>query len=272
MARLAIVAENDGIWALTAWERALPLLALDGHVVAGIWAVEARLSRYRGVQIPLWYWKRLGLANFGKLGAFAILHRFARWWLRRPMNLQAMAGAYGLPYFETATPNDAAFVSWLRAERVDVLLITVGHILYAEALAAAKLGVINKHAGVLPGNKGLWPYFWAVVKDLPQGVTYHLVTSQVDGGGILAQHTQVPPKALRSMVAYYAYVYGLFGQHMREAVAQLLAQCAVPQMEVADNSYHSLPDAEDFAIFRRKGGKIMQMADLRLAVTMLDEA
>ncbi len=271
MARIAVVTENDAVWALTAWERALPLLAHEGHVVAGIWAVEPKLSRYRGKAIALWYLKRLGLFTFGKLAAFACLHRAARWWRQRPMTLEAMARAYGLPYFETASPNDAELVSWLRAEKVEVLLITVGHILLPEVLGAVRVGVINKHAGLLPANKGLWPYFWAVVKGLPQGVSYHRVNEKVDAGALLLRHSQIPEVALRSMIAYYAYVYGLFGQHMAKAVEMLLQHETV-QGSGEDASPSPLPDAQAFATFREKGGVVMRISDLGLAVSLLDNA
>lgn len=271
MAKIAIVTEDDRIWALTAWEQALPLLALQGHVVAGIWGVEPKLSRLRGLNIPLWYLRRMGAYDFAKLAAFKLVHWATRRNRMRPLSLGDMAMGYGLPYFETRTPNDAGFVSWMREQQVDVLLITVGHVLGEEVLAAPRVGVINKHAGLLPANRGLWPYFWAVVEDLPQGVSYHKVTGEVDAGPLLVEHNAIPYDALGSMIGFYAHVYGLFARHMTEAVQLMLAGHYLPQGVGHEARPHRLPDGRAFRQFRRKGGTIIRLRDIALARRMVDE-
>lgn len=276
MARIAIVTEKDAVWALSAWERTLPLLAGAGHAVAGIWAVEPRLGRYRGIRIPLWYLRRLGIAPFALLAAFALWHRLARLRRGRPLSLQALARARGCAYFETASPNDAPLAAWLKAEQVDVLLISLGHILKGDVLRAPRMGIINKHAGLLPANRGLWPYVWAVVKGLPQGISYHLVHERVDDGPLLLVHRDVPPQALESMVAWYVHGYRLFPQHMAEAVARLLAGDFPAQAGEYDAGRdarpYPLPEAQTMADFRHKGGRVIRLQDVPLAASLPGDA
>ncbi|MBY0408149.1 MAG: hypothetical protein K2Q01_10690, partial [Rickettsiales bacterium] len=132
------MSESDGVWALSAWERALPMLHAQGHEIAGLWTVQPKLGRWKGFRIPLWYLRRLGAWDFALLALFALRHAWARHWGGRPRSLRMMCEMLDVPYFETATPNDEALVRWLRQEGLDVLLITVGHILKPEVLAAVK--------------------------------------------------------------------------------------------------------------------------------------
>lgn len=264
MARIAIVSENDGVWGLSAWESTLPLLAQEGHEVVGLWTVESKLGRYRGAGIFEWYVRRLGVVTFAMLAGFAVLHKLARWRGGRPRSLQALAAGAKVAFFETKTPNDAAFVAWLGERGVDILLISVGHILKKEVLQAVKVGVINKHAGLVPANKGLWPYVWAVIKGMPQGVSYHAVTEAVDAGPLLLQH-KAPAEHCGSMIAFYVYVYRLFGQHMTKAVENLLQQQFLSQDKGAEAAAFPLPEAKDFEDFYQRGGVVMRLEDIRLA-------
>lgn len=270
MARIAIVTENDGVWGLSAWERTLPLLAEDGHDVAGLWVVPGRLGKMQGMAVPLWYLRVLGVMDFGKLVAFAVVHRLARWRGQRVMTLKAMAEAYGVSYHTADSPNDAALARWVRKQEVEVVLISVGHILKGDILAAPSVGIINKHAGVLPQNKGLWPFVWAVVEGMEQGVSYHVVNERVDAGALLVQDREVPEASKGSMIAFYVYVYGAFGRQMTLAVEKLLRREFVEGMG-EDRPASTLPDAEAMARFRNKGGVVMRMKDIGLAVSLLED-
>ncbi len=269
-ARIAIVTEDDAVWALSGWEQTLLLLAQEGHDVAGIWAVEGKLGPHRGLSILWWYVRHLGVVTTGMLAGFSLLHKIARKCKMRPAGVQALAEQKGISFFKTASPNDAALSAWVREEKIEVLLISVGHILKGDILSAPSAGIINKHAGLLPGNKGLWPYFWAVVEEMKQGVSYHVVNENVDAGALLLQHSDVPQGATGSMIAYYAYVYGLFGQHMTKAVENLLlGQFAAPVGK--DAAPRTLPSKEAFARFRGKGGVVMRISDMKLALTLMGE-
>lgn len=51
----------------------------------------------------------------------------------------------------------------------------------------AKRGFINTHPSLLPFNRGKHYNFWAIVEEVPFGVTLHFVDTGVDTGPILAQ-------------------------------------------------------------------------------------
>ena len=268
MARLAIATEDDDIWALSAWEQAISRLRAHGHEVIGLWAFEAKLGRHTGRQIPLWYLKQLGFGTVAKLGIFALVHKLVRRLRRRAASLKELARREGMYFQRAITPNDVAFVQWVKRQKVDVLVISLGHILQEPLLEAPAAGIINKHAGALPANRGLWPYVWAVVRGQPQGVTYHAVNAQVDAGPILWQQVPFPPQHCRSMIRFYAEVFRQFGEVMPQAVERLLRQEYLPP-SLSQQEPVGLPDKDTLAQFRAKGGVVMRWRDLPQAWKLL---
>jgi len=62
-------------------------------------------------------------------------------------------------------------------------------ILKIPLLDAPKLGFLNTHPSLLPHNRGKHYNFWALVEQVPFGVTIHRVDSGVDTGDIVSQAT-----------------------------------------------------------------------------------
>lgn len=62
-------------------------------------------------------------------------------------------------------------------------------ILRGSLLDAPRLGFINTHPSLLPYNRGKHYNFWAIVEQVPFGVTLHCVDSGIDTGNIVTQST-----------------------------------------------------------------------------------
>lgn len=60
-------------------------------------------------------------------------------------------------------------------------------ILRSPLLDAPQLGFLNTHPSLLPHNRGKHSNFWALVEQVPFGVTIHRADSGVDTGDIVAQ-------------------------------------------------------------------------------------
>jgi methionyl-tRNA formyltransferase len=77
----------------------------------------------------------------------------------------------------------------LRAYEVDLGLCTgFPWLIPAEALAAARLGIVNGHPSLLPRHRGPFPLAWAVRNGEREiGLTYHLMDAGFDTGNLLAQ-------------------------------------------------------------------------------------
>jgi len=65
---------------------------------------------------------------------------------------------------------------------LDLGVILGARILDKHIINAFKIGVLNLHPGILPGNRGLDTVKWAVIEKLPQGATAHLINGKIDMG------------------------------------------------------------------------------------------
>ena len=60
-------------------------------------------------------------------------------------------------------------------------------IVRAPLLDRPNLTLLNTHPSLLPHNRGKHPNFWAIVEEVPFGVSLHQVNGQVDAGAIFSQ-------------------------------------------------------------------------------------
>jgi phosphoribosylglycinamide formyltransferase-1 len=75
----------------------------------------------------------------------------------------------------------------LRILEVDLGIVLGARILKRPTINACKVGILNMHPGILPGNRGLDNLKWSVLNDLPIGVTAHLIDEYVDRGRLVSQ-------------------------------------------------------------------------------------
>ena len=73
----------------------------------------------------------------------------------------------------------------IRENEIDLGIILGSRILKKNIIDSFNVGVINLHPGILPENRGLDTIKWAIIKKLKQGVTSHLVDSNIDRGRLL---------------------------------------------------------------------------------------
>jgi methionyl-tRNA formyltransferase len=87
-----------------------------------------------------------------------------------------------------ADSKSPEFISQVEESSPDlVFLLWWPLIISKEAIDIARMGWVNLHTSFLPYNRGMYPYYWAVVDKTPFGVTMHLVDEGVDSGPILFQ-------------------------------------------------------------------------------------
>ncbi len=89
--------------------------------------------------------------------------------------------------------NSPEFIAHLKALAPDILLVSGwGEILNSQVLAIPRVAAINIHPSLLPKHRGSNP-FASVLRagESLTGVTFHLLTGEIDGGDILFQ-SQLP--------------------------------------------------------------------------------
>jgi folate-dependent phosphoribosylglycinamide formyltransferase PurN len=123
------------------------------------------------------------LAFAGRAGQFAELRQVAGF--AEPEPTEQFCRRHGIAYRTVAHHNDEVTAELLRAAQVDLVVLGDTRVLRPHILALAPHGIVNVHPGYLPEVRGNNPYLWAVIHNLPQGVSVHLIDARVDRGPLL---------------------------------------------------------------------------------------
>ena len=264
MIKIIIITEPDNVWLLDAWGKACGLLQSRGYQICGLVETPAKLSRYRGYAIFIWYLKIFGLYDFVKLSVFAAQRSLRRMFSVAPLHrsFKARAEAKGVDYLRCDSPNESKAVTWIRDKSVDLILCTTGFIIEDAVLRTATKGFINKHASLLPLYRGLFPYLWAHIEGCNKGISYHLMDIGIDEGPILYQCTYPPEKDTGSMVGFYRFVFGAFPDQLTNSVDACLVRDSETTLRRPDSPYYGLPTRNDVRKFRQIGGRLIDWRDI----------
>tara|TARA_R110001592_G_scaffold88877_1_gene261533 strand:- start:1937 stop:2536 length:600 start_codon:yes stop_codon:yes gene_type:complete len=81
--------------------------------------------------------------------------------------------------------NSQATANLIKENDIDLGIILGSRILKKHIIDSFNVGVLNLHPGILPDNRGLDTIKWAIIKKIKQGVTSHLIDSNIDRGRLL---------------------------------------------------------------------------------------
>lgn len=211
----------------------------------------------------LWYLLRqTGLRFVGRKGldmiqsrAMAIFFRL----IRRPPkvpSLREVKARHGIPVVGSKDVNDAETMTIIRGWQPDLVIsIYLNQLIRRELIELPRLGCLNIHPALLPRNRGLFPYFWAMANgDQETGVTLHWVDERFDTGDLLLQEVlPIDPDETMTSLQYKSAQVG--GEMLIRGVE--LIEGGNPPHIPQDNSlatYHSWPRPADLRHFRRRGG------------------
>jgi methionyl-tRNA formyltransferase len=91
----------------------------------------------------------------------------------------------GIEAIEVDSLNSAQAVNLIREKQIDLCLYAGAGIMRKDIIAAAPLGLLNAHMGILPGYRGMNVTEWAAWNRDPVGCTVHLIDTGIDTGDIL---------------------------------------------------------------------------------------
>jgi len=101
-----------------------------------------------------------------------------------------IARRYQIDY-EVVVHNSKETGDLVREYDLDVGIILGARILKPIAFKNFSIGVMNMHSGLLPENRGLDTLKWAIIDDIPQGVTTHLIDDKIDRG-LMIERREIP--------------------------------------------------------------------------------
>jgi len=271
--KIAIISNDDTVFSLYAWNNVFrSRIFTEEYECMGFWICDQKFKKQKGPDYWEWYLRTFKLWNFIKLSAFVISFKFFSFIKflggKYQLSFKKLCTVNKIPFGKTPTPNSPDFIAWTNANKIDVLIIMVDHILKQEVLSIPKVCVLNKHASLLPTNKGLFPFFWATIANQSHGITFHKVTEKIDVGDFYYQETEVDGYSLRSMVAFYFYAHKNYYKMLRTALENISIGNTISIDRLLTASYNSLPTAEDYMTFKKTGGKIVLLSDIFLPLTL----
>ena len=89
-----------------------------------------------------------------------------------------------VPYY-SVVHNSAECGEIIEKYKLDLGIILGSRILKKFIIDSFNIGILNPHQGLLPENRGLDNFEWAIIRNIPQGVTCHLIEKKVDWGSIV---------------------------------------------------------------------------------------
>lgn len=258
--RLSILTSSEYTWAFDVWRQTIPKLRRNYQVVA-INTVEDRLGPYTGWKIPYWYLRTFGVSNIFKLTLFGLKKRLS-YLFSNTRTWMELALRYKVKLKQFQSPNALRTVEEMTRQRPDIILIMVGQILKRPIIKIARLGIVNKHGGILPSCRGLFPFFWGKIYNQPIGVSFHLVDEKIDAGRLLFQK-EIKANSM-SMLGFYRYIYHQFPEMVTKALANLIEDKKINPRSGLKSSYYGLPTRKDVGKFEKLGQSIAYWHDLLL--------
>tara|TARA_B110000444_G_scaffold114897_1_gene108275 strand:+ start:503 stop:1180 length:678 start_codon:yes stop_codon:yes gene_type:complete len=97
-----------------------------------------------------------------------------------------LATKYNIP-FKVAAHNSRECIELLKSNNINLGVITGSRILNSNIINNIKYGILNFHPAILPLIRGLDSIFWSISKNVPIGVTAHLINHKIDLGDLVCQ-------------------------------------------------------------------------------------
>lgn len=238
--------------------------------IAGIITSDVIISRKTTLQAIWFLLRRTGLGFVAMKGMEIVLGRISGsilWLLKRQPRLPSVAQMgtdYGIPIVGAKKINAPTTRETLRSWQPDLIVsIYLNQLIGRTIIDMPSCGVINVHPALLPKNRGLFPYFWALANgETETGVTVHWVDPKFDTGPIVVQES-LSINADDTVISLARRLAVLGTDLLVHAINHIQAgnPPRLPQ-DSTQASYFSWPTAADVRRFRQQGrryGSILEM-------------
>lgn len=178
--------------------------------------------------------RRLGWATVAGQVAFVVLAMPLLRWHARPRIAQILSEAHLDPRpvrsaLHVASVNSEEAISILRHERPSIVVVHGTRVISSDVLDTVGCPIVNLHAGITPGYRGVHGGYWALAEGRPElaGATVHVVDAGIDTGTVLAQAAFSPTTA--DSIVSYPYLQLACGLPLLvDQVRQILALGSIP--------------------------------------------
>ena len=251
--KIVILCSSDIVWATPVWEQTIPALKSQNYEIIELIEISGKPKPRHS------YFRAFGPLCFFKLALYAFKIIMLRVLLWKPVTLKQLCRSVGVKHTKIRSPKDSITLDKLENNGIDLIISMTDFILSKKLIGVPKLGILNKHASLLPANKGILPFFWAEIKSEKQGVSYHLMDEKIDEGPIIYQYKLSPAK-FNSLIAFYRQVFSNYPQDIVKTT-QMIISNKRELVDSSQDSYNSFPDKSEVTKFRQSGGKIISYLD-----------
>ncbi len=233
--------------------------------VAGIMRSEVIVAGKNTWQSMWFLFKRTGLGFVFRKGVEIILSRAAASLNKTQLPpLEHLGREFGVPVVGAKNVNAPDSLATLAGWQPDLIIsVYLNQLIKKKIIQMAPQGVINVHPALLPRNRGLFPYFWALANsDAETGVTVHWVAPKFDTGEILVQRA-LPIEADDTVISLARKSADLGADLLVEAVKRIEAgnPPRLPQ-DPAQATYHSWPTPADVRSFKQQGRRYGSVTEM----------
>ena len=177
--------------------------------------------------------------------ALLLAHLCDRLFRFRFYSIEKVAQIYQIPVTKVSRLHSQELYRLIENQQGTIVFTQVNQRLKPELLQRGTFW--NKHCGLLPSYKGVYPVFWALLHgESNLGVTIHLMNEQFDDGRVLSQ-VQISSRNLTFFKAYHA-LYDVAGKLMLNLGLRNTRQTVEGEF---NSSYYSFPTATDREKFRK---------------------
>ncbi|MBM3244323.1 MAG: hypothetical protein FJZ15_00825 [Candidatus Omnitrophica bacterium] len=153
-----------------------------------------------------------------------------------PLDKRSIRGGarkYNIPVVMCRDLNSQEFIEKLRQFSPDAVINQTELLLRENLLAVPKIGIINRHASLLPHFRGRLGSWWSHAAEPPEyGVTIHFVDREIDSGPIIIQKGY----AIDPRVSY-SKVLDTFFNDAPKLMLEALAKIEKPDFKPLPNNY-----------------------------------
>jgi len=167
-------------------------------------------------------------------------------------SFRKLSKKYGFQLTNALGVNNDIFREILKSNQIQTVISMTPEIYRKETLNIPGIDFYNLHGSILPGNKGILPFFWTCLNDETPGMTVHEIVEKIDDGNIIYQEKLGSPSSntitsLSDELAEKCHQILLNAMdHIEKKISPVLHNTGI------QSSFRGLPTQSDIAAYKKK--------------------
>jgi hypothetical protein len=177
------------------------------------------------------------------------------------LSLAEIASQHRISLLSYDRINEGSLSEYLTGGRYLNLLAGAG-IVDKSVILSSKVGCLNAHPAILPGLRGMDVVDWAILENLPVGISVHFVAAKIDAGPIVATE-RVIPNPSETYFQFHSRILNTQAELLAKAAANVLnGRAQLCNHDLAQSTLrYRMPSAlrakaiEAYACYRTRSGE-----------------